>query len=76
MYNKTRKAIKPHDLTLIKIDPVNIGLTIIAYLEIDLNHINYGLDISKKTYNKKARSNFTDLDIVHIFDELNGSNLK
>jgi len=64
--------MKPQNLSKVKTNPINIGLTVITNLEIDLTHINYGLDKSKKTYNKKARSKFTELEIAQIFHQLDG----
>jgi hypothetical protein len=67
--------MKPKNLTFVKIEPVNIGIALIKNLEIDLDHINHGLDISKRAYNKKARSSFTEIEIAHIFNQLDGFNL-
>jgi hypothetical protein len=41
LYIKTRIEMKPVSLSEIKIPPVNIGLSLITKLEIDLIHVNY-----------------------------------
>lgn len=64
--------MKPSNLSIIEITPINIGLTVIKKLEIDLCHINYGLNEITKDYNKKARSNFTELEVTYIFNTLDG----
>ena len=62
--------MKPANLSIIIIPPVNIGLTIITKLEIDLTHINYGLDIKTKTYKSKIRSDFSEIEVAQIFSSL------
>lgn len=63
--------MKPESLSVIKIPSVNIGLALISKLEIDLTHVNYGLDKSKN-YRKIARSNFSEVEIADIFNSLDG----
>lgn len=64
--------MKPTNLSIIVIPPVSIGITIVEKLEIDLTHINYGLDPETKKYKKKARSNFSEIEVANIFESFNG----
>ena len=64
--------MKPSDLVTIEIASVEIGLFLISRLEIDLRHINYGLDKVSKNYKKNARSNFNEYEVAKIFSELDG----
>lgn len=56
----------------ITISPVNIGLAVITKLEIDLVHVNYGLESKTKKYRIKARSNFSEIEVANIFSALDG----
>lgn len=64
--------MKPTSLSEIKISPANIGIALITKLEIDLVHVNYGLDCNTKKYKGKARSNFSEVEIANIFSSLEG----
>jgi hypothetical protein len=64
--------MKPQNLTEVRIPTVNIGIALISKLEIDLTHVNYGLDTETKKYKNKARSNFSELEIANIFCSLDG----
>lgn len=66
--------MKPTNLCVILIHPVNIGLTLITKLEIDLTHINHGLDHKTKRYKKSRSSNFSEIEIeiANIFYTLDG----
>lgn len=64
--------MKPQGLSVVKIEPVKIGTLFINKLEIDLKHINYGLDPKTKSFRKKARSNFTIDEVVKVFQLLEG----
>lgn len=64
--------MRPSSLSEITIPPVNIGLTIIRKLEIDLVHINHGLDSKTKNYRAKARSNFSEIEVANVFNSLDG----
>lgn len=64
--------MKPTNLSLVTIPPVDIGLTKITKLEIDMFHVNYGIDKETKIYQKKARSNFTEIEIANIFSSFDG----
>lgn len=63
--------MKPTNLSVVKISPVSIGLTAVTTLEIDLNHINYGYDKETKSYRKKIRSHFSEIEVAQIFSLLN-----
>ena len=63
--------MKPANLVLCSIRPTSINSYLVEKIEIDLKHINYGLD-SKKGYGQKARSNFKAEDIIKFFEALNG----
>ncbi len=62
--------MKPADLVTCSIRPTLINTYQIKTIEVDLRHINYGLD-PEKGYGKKARSNFKIEDIVLFFESLN-----
>jgi hypothetical protein len=62
--------MKPANLSVITIHPINIGLTVITRLEIDLIHINHGLDPKTKVYRKNARSFLTEIEVANIFGML------
>lgn len=64
--------MKPTNLAIVTIPPVNIGIILINTLEIDLTHVNYGLDSNTKKYASKARSNFSEIEIANIFGSLDG----
>lgn len=64
--------MKPESLSVVKIPPVNIGVSLITKLEIDLAHVNYGLDSKTKKYKTKARSNFSEVEIANVFNSLDG----
>jgi hypothetical protein len=59
--------MKPADLILRSIRPTIINSYVIEKVEIDLKHVNYGLD-PKKGYGGKARSNFEAEDLVRFFN--------
>ncbi len=61
----------PSDLSKRLGRPTLINSYVIEKIEIDLAHINYGLD-TKKGYGRKARSTFVAEDIVKFFESLNG----
>lgn len=63
--------MKPKDLVKININTTRINDYAIRKLEINLVHINYGLN-KKKQLNTKPRSNFTVRDVVSIFESLDG----
>lgn len=62
--------MKPVDLVICSIRPTLVNSYLIKTIEVDLKHINYGLD-RIKGYGKKARSNFNIDDIVLFFESLN-----
>ena len=64
--------MKPSDLCEITITPVNIGISLITKLEIDLTHINFGLDNKTKKYRVKRRSSFSEVEIANVFSLLEG----
>ena len=64
--------MKPTHLEVVKIPTTDIGITQISELEIDLEHINKGLNPNSKKIRNKTRSNYTSLDIAHIFLLLDG----
>lgn len=59
--------MKPLSLENVKIEPINIGAFTIHKLEIDLRHINYGLDPLTKRFRTIARSNFCVEEVINIF---------
>ena len=63
--------MKPTNLSVVEISPVFIGITTITTLEIDLNHINHGYDKETKSYKKKSRSSFNEIEVANIFSLLN-----
>ncbi len=63
--------MKPVNLITRLIRPTLINSFMIKKLEIDLRHINYGMD-SEKSYARKPRSSFGENDIVEFFESLNG----
>lgn len=63
--------MKPDNLSEVHINTTKINDYAIKKLEIDLIHINYGLN-KKKELNTKPRSNFTVQDVVSIFESLDG----
>ena len=63
------RAYEPADLVLCSIRPTWINSYQIKKIEVDLRHINYGLD-QVKGYGSKARSNFTIEDIILFFESL------
>lgn len=64
--------MKPANLSMVSISPVSIGLTVITKFEIDMIHINHGIDKGTKNYKLKARSNFSELEVANIFSLLDG----
>lgn len=68
--------MKPSELEIVIIKPTKISSFIINRLEIDLNHINYGLNPVTKDLNKRVRSNFTIEEVVKIFESLNGLKIR
>lgn len=67
--------MKPSDIEIKEIKKTRINDYHIITLEIDLNHINYGLSKTKE-YKKKKRSNFSAQDIAEFFISLDGSQLE
>lgn len=63
--------MKPIELINCSIRPTTINSYLIRSLEIDLKHINHGLD-SEKGYGHKSRSNFSKEEVVQFFESLNG----
>lgn len=63
--------MKPENLVKINIRITKINDYVIKKLEIDLTHVNYGLN-KKKELNTKPRSHFTVRDVVSIFESLDG----
>jgi hypothetical protein len=61
--------MKPESLTKCLINPTWINSYLIKKLEVDLKHINFGLDFSKG-YAKNNRSNFTIEEIAQFFESL------
>lgn len=64
--------MKPLDLEIIEINPIALGIFKISKIEIDLMHVNYGLDPLTKKIKTKARSNLTGLEIINLFRLLDG----
>lgn len=64
--------MRPFGLIAVKIAPVFIGSFDFNRLEIDLRHINYGLDSETKKFRKRARSKFTVEEVIRIFQQLDG----
>ena len=62
--------MKPEELVICSIRPTWINSYQIKTLEIDLRHINYGLD-QVKGYGNMARSNFTIDEVILFFESLN-----
>jgi hypothetical protein len=62
--------MKPADLVTCLIRPTWINSYLVKRIEVDLRHINYGLDRSKD-YGSKARSSFMLEDVVLYFESLN-----
>ena len=61
--------MKPNDLINKKVSPTRINKYVISHIEVDLKHINYGLD-KDKGYGIKARTHFKIEDIVVFFESL------
>lgn len=61
--------MKPVDLVCSSIRPTQINSYLITSIEVDLRHINCGLD-RNKGYGKKRRSNFKIEDIILCFESL------
>lgn len=64
--------MKPLCLEVIEIDPIALGTFKISKVEIDLMHVNYGLDPLTKKVKTKSRSNLTSLEIINLFRLLDG----
>ena len=62
--------MKPAELVICSIRPTQINSYLITKIEVDLRHINYGLD-EQRGYGKKARSHFKIDDIILFFESLN-----
>lgn len=56
-------------LEICDIKPTLINDYLIERIEVDLRHINFGLD-SKKGYRSKSRSSFTLKEIAAFFESL------
>ena len=59
--------MKPAELIVVAIEPVRIGYFVVTTLEIDLNHVNYGLDPKTKKNRVYSRSNHTAEFIADLF---------
>lgn len=68
--------MKPFDLSTVEISPIVVDEFIIKKLEIDLKHVNYGLDPKSKRFKKKARSKITVEEVIKIFLLLDGIIIK
>ncbi len=66
--------MKPVELIKSRINPTKINDYIISVIEVDLKHINYGLDIERQ-YNKKQRSHFKIEEIISFFESLHLSEI-
>lgn len=64
--------MKPFKLHVVKIRPIFLGGFEINKLEIDLKHVNYGLDPKTKLFKKRARSSFSIEEVIKIFFLLDG----
>ena len=64
--------MKPTHLEVVKIPTTNIGIAQISELEIDLEHINKGLNPRNKKAHNKPRSNYTGFEIAQFFTLLDG----
>ena len=64
------ELMKPADLIHCSIRPTQVNSYLIKTIEVDLKHINYGLD-QTKGYGKKTRSDFKIEDVVLYFESLN-----
>lgn len=67
--------MKPTELIKSKIKPTKINDFVVTVIEVDLKHINHGLDKEGK-YNKKQRSQFKIEEIVGFFESLHNSELE
>lgn len=65
--------MKPLNLDIVKIHPITVGDFIINKLEIDLKHVNYGLDPKTKEFRKRARSKLTVEEVIRLFQLLDGN---
>jgi len=63
--------MKPNNLTNRSIRPTTINSYLIEKIEVDLKHINHGLD-PKKGYGSKARSTFGMNEVAQFFESLDG----
>lgn len=68
--------MKPSDLDIVKIHPITVGDFLINKLEIDLKHVNYGLDPKTKAFNKRIRSKITVEEVIRLFLLLDGITIK
>lgn len=66
--------MKPINLKIQKIRKTKINDYVVTRLEIDLKHINYGLDKNRE-YQKKKRSHFTSSRVAKFFESLDGLEL-
>lgn len=66
--------MKPSGLECIEIGETVINGSIIERLEVDLRHVNYGLD-DQQNYRNRARSSFSITDMAHVFHSLHGCNI-
>ncbi len=66
--------VKPNDITIKKIKKTKINDYVIDLLEIDLKHINYGLNKNKE-YAKRTRSSFSIIEVAKFFLSLDGIEL-
>jgi len=67
--------MKPSVVVSSFIKPTSINDYVIEKLEVDLRHVNYGLD-HEKGYRSKARSHFSLKEIACFFESLNGMELE
>lgn len=59
--------MKPLSLAVVKIEPMKIGNFSVDRLEIDLRHINHGLDPKTKKFRIRPRSNLSTDEVIMIF---------
>ncbi len=64
--------MKPLNLDITNIHPIKVGNFVINKLEIDLRHVNYGLDPKTKDFRKRARSQLTLEEVIKLFQLLDG----
>jgi hypothetical protein len=68
--------VKPRKLKIVRIKEKQVGPFVIEKLEIDLDHINYGLNSNSKELNRELRSTYTIEEVVTFFLEVNADVLR